>query len=194
MRLLFLSLTLSLVWLFSASFPALAEKITLTDIAGREVEIERPLSRMILGESRMIYFFAVLDKENPFRRIVGWRDDLARFDPEIYAAYLEKYPSIAEIPVFGMIDNSTFSIEQAVSLKPDALLMNLTTRAGIEESGFDKTLDKLGIPLLYVDFRQMDNIEPTLRLMGELVGEQKLAEESANSPIYALKYRFSCFQ
>jgi len=165
MRFIISIMIYSLVWLSSLIAPVWAEKVTLTDIAGREVEIERPLSRMILGESRMVYFFAVLDKENPFRRIVGWRDDLAQFDPEIYAAYLEKYPSIADIPVFGMVSNGTFSIEHAVSLKPDALLMNLTTRAGIEESGFDKTLDKLGIPLIYVDFRQMDNIEPTLRLV-----------------------------
>jgi len=177
MRLIISIMISSLIWLFSLAFPVWAEKVTLTDIAGRAVEIERPLSRMILGESRLIYFFAVLDKENPFHRIVGWRDDLAQFDPEIYAAYLEKYPSIADIPVFGMISNGTFSIEHAVSLKPDALLMNLTSRGGIEESGFDKTLEKLGIPLLYVDFRQMDNIEPTLRLMGELVGEQAKAEE-----------------
>jgi len=167
----------ALLFLVGFSVPSQAERIMLTDIAGRNVEIDRPVKRMILGESRMVYFFAVLNKENPFQHIVGWRDDLAQFDPEIYAAYLEKYPEIADIPVFGMISNGTFSIEHAVSLQPDVILMNLTTRGGIEESGFDKTLDSLGIPLIYVDFRQMDNIEPTLRLMGELTGKQALAEE-----------------
>ncbi len=34
------------------AFPALAEEITLTDIAGREVTLDAPMDRMILGEGR----------------------------------------------------------------------------------------------------------------------------------------------
>jgi len=170
-------IALTLLFLVASPTPSMADKVTLRDIAGRDVEIERPVKRMILGESRMIYFFSVLYKENPFQNIVGWRDDLMKFDPDIYMTYLEKYPEIADIPVFGMVSNGTFSIEHAVSLAPDALLMTITEKGSIEESGFDKTLNKLGIPLIYIDFRQIKNIEPTMLLMGELTGKQALAEK-----------------
>ena len=43
---------------------------------------------LILGEGRQIYFVGALDKNEPFKRIVGWRDDLTKADPESYAAYL----------------------------------------------------------------------------------------------------------
>ncbi|MFW3615445.1 MULTISPECIES: hypothetical protein [Halomonadaceae] len=39
---------------------ALAEQITVTDIAGREVTLEVPVERMILGEGRQIYLLGAL--------------------------------------------------------------------------------------------------------------------------------------
>ena len=44
---------------------ATAETITVTDIAGRVVEVERDPSHVVIGEGRMIYSIALLDQENP---------------------------------------------------------------------------------------------------------------------------------
>lgn len=86
--------------LFAASL-AQADTVTLTDIAGRQVEVETPVQRVILGEGRQAFFTAVLETENPFARVVGWRDDLKQADPDSYAAYQAKFPQIDAIPTFG---------------------------------------------------------------------------------------------
>lgn len=70
------------------------EMISVTDIAGRTVEVKKGAERVILGEGRMIYSVAVLDRENPFERVIGWKDDLIQYDPDAFEKYKVKFPSI----------------------------------------------------------------------------------------------------
>src|SRR3712207_716344 len=72
-----------------------AAKIRITDISNRTVEVAQPVRRMILGEGRQIYLLAALDREEPFGRVVGWRDDFEKADNDGYQLYKEKYPYIA---------------------------------------------------------------------------------------------------
>lgn len=159
--------------------PVHAETVTVTDVTGRSVAVEAPVERVILGEGRQIYFVAALDREAPFSRVVGWRDDLQKADPESYQAYLSLYPEIAKLPTFGGMKDGTFDVEQAVSLDPDVILMNVDAKTATEEAGFIDTLAKVGIPLVYVDFREqpMVNTEPSMRLIGKLFGKEEIAED-----------------
>lgn len=178
MRISAKSAAFALGLLVSAAWPALAEKVTVKDVTGRDVEVNVPVSHVILGEGRQIYFLAALDKENPFQHVVGWRDDLSKADPETYDAYLAKYPDIAKLPTFGGMKDGTFDVEQAVALKPDVILMNIDAKTATEEAGYIEKLAKVGIPLVYVDFREkpMENTEPSMRLMGKLIGKE-IAED-----------------
>ena len=173
------SALLALGLFVSTALPAFADPVVVKDVTGREVEVNVPVRHVILGEGRQIYFLAALDKENPFQHVVGWRDDLPKADPESYAAYLEKYPDIAKLPTFGGMKDGTFDIEQAVALKPDVILMNIDAKTATEEAGYIEKLAKVGIPLVYVDFREkpMENTEPSMRIMGTLMGKEKVAEE-----------------
>lgn len=163
----------------STALPALADTVTIKDVTGRSVEVNTPVKHMILGEGRQIYFLAALDKENPFEHVVGWRDDLPKADPESYDAYLAKYPDIAKLPTFGGMKDGTFDIEQAVALKPNVILMNIDAKTATEEAGYIEKLGKVGIPLVYVDFREkpMENTEPSMRVMGQLMGKEAVAED-----------------
>ena len=76
---------------------ASAEPVTLTDVAGREVTVDAPVDRLILGEGRLIYAVAAIEKGDPFRRVVGWRDDLLKADPATFDVYRAKYPDIDKI-------------------------------------------------------------------------------------------------
>lgn len=59
--------------LFAGATNATAETITVTDIAGRVVDVEKNPGRIVLGEGRMIYSVALLDRNNPFERVIGWK-------------------------------------------------------------------------------------------------------------------------
>lgn len=170
---------LGLAFLALTTKAGLAETATVTDVTGREVQVEVPVRRAILGEGRQIYFVAALEREAPFGRVVGWRDDLAKADPETYAAYLALYPGIADLPTFGGMKDGTFDVEQAVSLRPDVIIMNIDAKSATEEAGYIDTLAKVGIPLVYVDFREepMVHTEPSMRLLGRLFGKEAVAED-----------------
>ncbi len=164
--------------LFAASL-AQADTVTLTDIAGRQVQVETPVQRVILGEGRQAFFTAVLETEDPFARVVGWRDDLREADPDSYAAYLEQFPEIGAIPTFGGFKEGTFDIEQAVSLDPDVMILNLEAKAATDEAGYEEKLAAVGIPIVYVDFREkpFENTMKSMELIGQLYGREDRAAE-----------------
>lgn len=151
---------------------------TVTDLLGRQVNVHVPVRRVILGEGRQLYLVAALDKENPLQRIVGWRKDLIQSDPDTYNAYLRAFPEIADIPTFGGFEDGTFDIEQAISQRPDVIFLNIEAQHATEDARYIEKLGALGIPVVYVDFRNnpMQNTEPTMRLFGQLFGKEARAE------------------
>jgi iron complex transport system substrate-binding protein len=155
------------------------EAVTITDITSRKVTVNVPVERAILGEGRLIYALATLDTKDPFKRVIGWRDDLKRADPQNYGLYAKKYPRIDEIPTFGGIKDGTFDVEQAISLQPDVVIMNLEAKAATEDGGFDKKLAAVGIPIVYIDFREapMKHTEKSMEILGTLTGKEDRAAE-----------------
>jgi iron complex transport system substrate-binding protein len=164
--------------LFSGAALA-TEKKVITDVAGRKVEVSVPVEHVILGEGRQIYFVAALDTDAPFKRVVGWRDDFKKADLDGYNEYLAKFPQMEKLPTFGGMKDGTFDIEQAVALKPDVIIMNIDAKTATEEAGYIEKLGKVGIPLVYVDFREKptENTETSMRVIGELFDKQARAEE-----------------
>lgn len=151
---------------------------TVTDLLGRKVKVQVPVRRVILGEGRQLYLVAALDTDDPTKRIVGWRKDLIQSDPDTWSAYLRMFPKMANIPTFGGFEDGTFDIEQAISLKPDVILMNVEAQRATEDARYTEKLSALGIPVVYVDFRHhpIENTEPTMRLIGKLFGKEARAE------------------
>lgn len=168
----------SALGLFAASL-AQADTVTLTDIAGRQVQVETPVQRVILGEGRQAFFTAVLETEDPFARVVGWREDFKQADPDTYAAYQAKFPEIDTIPTFGGFKEGTFDIEQAVSLNPDVMILNLEAKAATDEAGYEEKLAAVGIPIVYVDFREkpFEHTAKSMELIGQLYGKEERAAE-----------------
>jgi iron complex transport system substrate-binding protein len=169
--------TISLA-LFSADAMA-GETVTITDITGREVEVSVPVERVILGEGRQIYFVAALDTDAPFERVVGWRDDFRKADLDGYNEYLETFPQMEEIPTFGGMKDGTFNLEQAIELHPDVIIMNTEAKSATQESGYIEKLAKVGIPLVYIDFREkpIAHTDQSMRIIGKLFGKDARAEE-----------------
>lgn len=152
---------------------------TVTDLLGRQVQVHVPVRRVILGEGRQLYLVAALDTQNPMQRIVGWRKDLIQSDPDTWSAYVRKFPEMAEIPTFGGFEDGTFDIEQAISQQPDVIILNIEAQHATEDARYIEKLGALGIPVVYVDFRNnpMENTEATMRLFGKLFGKEARAEE-----------------
>ncbi len=151
----------------------------ITDIAGRTVEINLPAKRVLVGEARQIHTIAALTSDHLLDHVVGWRDDFLTKDPDSYAAYVERFPALAELPRFGYVPNNTFDLEAAIALGPDVITLNLESQKVAAESGIEEKAAAAGIAVVYVDFRvdAEKNTETSIRILGKIFGAETKAEE-----------------
>jgi iron complex transport system substrate-binding protein len=157
--------------------PALATQII--DAAGRKIEMDLPAKRVIVGEARQIHVIAALRGDKTFDTVVGWRDDFITKDPDSYKAYVERFPQIAKLPLFGYVPQGDFSLEAAVALSPDVITLNLEAEKSAKESGFEEKAAAAGIKVVYLDFRlnPEKNSENSVRILGQIFGAEPRAEE-----------------
>jgi len=178
-------MALVLAVLIPAAFAGAAEPqqtqapTTLTDLAGRQVTVNAPARRMLLGEGRQLYLIASLEPKDPLANIVAWRTDLMAADPATYAQYLKAFPQLAKLPSFKGQEDSLIDIESAIIQKPDVVLLNLEAMQANKDANYIEKLAALNIPVVYVDFRHrpLENIESTIRLLGKIMGREARGEE-----------------
>ncbi|WP_397449149.1 ABC transporter substrate-binding protein [Pseudomonas sp. NA-150] len=137
-------------WL-AVALPAQAREVT--DVLGRQVKVPDHVERIVLGEGRLIAAVALLDKQNPFARVVGWQNDMRQLDPNTYAAYKAKFPAVDNLPLIGQASEQSVSVEKILSLKPDLAVFSISGHGPTEHSPAADILEKAGIAVIFVDFR-----------------------------------------
>jgi iron complex transport system substrate-binding protein len=156
--------------------------IEVTDLAGRTVKVKQGTERIILGEGRLMYGTGILDRDNPFRRVVGWAEDMILYDPGTYRKFKEKFPQAETIPRFGSAYSGDFSAEKAIALNAELVVLPLLGYYRAAETGILDQLGKAGVPAVFIDFREKltENTVPSLTLLGEIFGREKEAAEFRN--------------
>ncbi|MGE7470991.1 ABC transporter substrate-binding protein [Bosea sp. NPDC003192] len=156
---------------------ARAQAIRVTDIAGREIVLAQPAKRIVLGAWVSLDALSLLHPD-PVGLLAGWAEAGANaIQPTILRS---KFPAIDKVPVIGKGSFETISIEAVIAQKPDLVLLSRfdAFRFGAEAApGLDQ-LAAAGIPVAIVDFflDPLRNTEPSLRLLGKLLGREAQAE------------------
>lgn len=185
------------IWLTSvcaavAGVPASAtpdSAVRLTDLAGREVVVPQPVTRILLGEGRLLNALAVLEGPALTERLVALPDDLERVDPGSHAQYLAAFPMLATIPRVGHGASDGFDLEQALMLRPDLAVFS---RAGHGPAARDKRLveqlERAGVAVLFVDFREdpLTNTPPSMLALGQALGREAVARRFVDAYAAAL--------
>ncbi|QUY49304.1 ABC transporter substrate-binding protein [Serratia plymuthica] len=174
MRNPFVLLLLSLLF---GVFSAQAKMVT--DITGRQVKVPDNPQRIVLGESRMLYTLALLEPGNPAQRVVGWPEDMARYDAQSWQLYTQKFPQIKAIPSISKGNFLQVNVENLIQLKPDLVILARYAREEGDSSFLLTALNKAGIAVIYVDLRVdlLNNTVPSVRLLGEVLNRQQRAEQ-----------------
>lgn len=150
----------------------------VTDVLGRTVDVPANVTRVVLGEGRLISAFALLDKDAPFQRIVGWQNDLKLLDAHTYNAYVAKFPTVKDIPLIGQASEQSVSAEQILSLKPDLAVFSISGHGPTEHSPVADVLAKAGVPVLFVDFRlnPVQGTHTSMTALGQALGRETQAK------------------
>ncbi|MBW8724208.1 MAG: ABC transporter substrate-binding protein [Inquilinus limosus] len=167
---------------FLVSIPARAEwPVTVTDAAGRQVTVPHQPRAVLLGAGINLVALALLDPD-PVSLLAGWADDTRRYDPGLYAAFLARFPQLAEVPVVGGGTDESFSLEKALTVGADLAIFG-AWQAETEQGR--QILDRLtaaGVPAVVVDFnhRPLANTAPGMRLLGRVLGREDRANAFAD--------------
>ena len=98
------------------------ERIVVTDVAGREVEIKGPVKKVIVnwsGGGGAFMTMSALLGEEVGDYIVGWGNSLPDYRFDMYEHYRSIVPKLNDIVNVGNVEKGTFNTERAPSLKPD---------------------------------------------------------------------------
>jgi iron complex transport system substrate-binding protein len=159
-----------LIALFAlAATPALAR--TVTDSAGRQVEIPDKISRVFAAgppASTLLYVLAP-------QMMSGW----VRAPRQAEKPFL--LPAVRDLPELGRLTGrgNTLNLERLVADKPD-LIVDFGTINDTYRSLADRVQAQTGIPYLLIDGR-FENTPAALRLLADVLGVQQRGEALARA-------------
>lgn len=172
------------VVLFASLLPVLAfAEIRVVDLAGREVVLDSPADKVILGEGRFMAVLGILGVKNPVSHVAAMMDEFRRFDPDSFARYRQAFPGIDEIPTFGQTSEDTVSVERAILANPDVAIFGLQGHGpGARSKHIIDQLTQAGIPVVFIDFRQqpLENTARSVEIFGKVLGMEKQAAAFVN--------------
>jgi len=156
-----------------------AEALTITDVLGRKVEVNGNAQRIVLGEGRLFFALALLDRDNPFQRVVGWQNDVRLLDPHTFDVYAQRFPQVKQIPLIGQASEQSVSAEQILALKPDLAVFSIAGEGPTQHSPIADILAAAGVPEVFVDFRvhPIEGVRTSLTALGAALGRQAEADQ-----------------
>ena len=153
--------------------------ITVTDLSNRQVEIKQEPKRIVLQDGRDLFTLALLDRADPFQRIVAWNNIVKRSDPNTWHVFENQWPKTANQATdmkFG--DDGDLNLEAVVAARPDLLIFQTRARASLENAGVAQKLAALNIPVLFVDsdLDPVVNSQKTVTLLGQVLNRETEAK------------------
>ena len=164
-------LAASFLSVFFIAPSATAAERTITDVIGREVKVDLPAKRVVLG----FYFedYMAVGGEKAYDSVVGIsREAWEGWVPANWKMHLAHRASLADIADVGEVEAQTFSVEKVLSLNPDLVILADWQYKAL---GLDADrLEEEGIPVVVVDYnaQTVERHVASTRLFGELTGQQ----------------------
>jgi len=150
-----------------------AAPITLTDITGRTVTLDKPATRLLIDDGRFLVALSLI-MDDPVSVLAAWPRDLNRIGPETYREFVERFPAL-ETVAKAASSSGTFSVEQALAAAPDLAVFSLQSRPSDAELA---QLEAAGVRYVLIDFfvKPLQNLVPSLRMLAAATGHVDKAE------------------
>ncbi|WP_160008872.1 ABC transporter substrate-binding protein [Rhizobium sp. 18055] len=146
--------------------------IIINDLKGRTVTLEKPASRLLVDDGRLILALSFLT-DDPVRLIAAWPHDVDRFGRELYATYQQKFPAIETLPK-STSNAQDMLVEQVMAAKPDLVVLSLYSHPAEQQI---EQLHQAGIPVVFIDFvvDPAANSDQSLAILGRIIGREAAA-------------------
>ena len=152
--------------------------LTVTDLDGRQVTLAKEPQRIILQDGRDIMTLALLDRDNPFKRLVAWNNLAKKQDVATWQMLKTTWPQSATILDMGFSDKGNVDLESVIARQPDLMIAQLRARPALMESGVIDKLSALHVPVLFVDYEiaPAKDTAPSIDLLGKVLNRESQAK------------------
>ncbi|MDD1723510.1 MAG: iron ABC transporter substrate-binding protein [Methanospirillum sp.] len=147
---------------------------TVTDSLGRNVVIPEEVDSVICSGAGALRYLTYLQMQD---KIIGV-DSIDAGEPA-GRPYAIAHPEFQDKPMTGDFKGSghgSDNLEGIISLHPDVIIKTYESPENVE-----KEEEKLGIPIIYLEYGDVgvyrDQMYKSLRILGEVMGAEKRAEE-----------------
>lgn len=169
-----------LAWVALAAAHAQQGAVTVTDLAGRTVQVPARVERILLGEGRLLPALAVFERDDPARRLVAMMGEFEKLDAPGYAQWARRFPQLDKVPRVGRTSSGSFSEEQAIALRPQLAILGLAGGHGPSERDRETLarLEAAGVAVVFIDLRHdpLGNTPRSMALLGEVLGRKAEAD------------------
>ncbi|WP_294901191.1 ABC transporter substrate-binding protein [Tatumella sp. UBA2305] len=163
--------------------------LTVKDMDNQTVVINHEPQRIILQDGRDIMALALLDRDNPFARVVTWNNLIKKQDSQEWALLRKTWPQAAAIPDMGQSDQGNVDPETVIASHPDLLIAQLRAKPVLEQTGVLKRFRELHIPVLFLDYElhPIQDTVPSITLLGKVLNKEQNAKEFTDFYLSRLK-------
>lgn len=145
----------------------------LKDLRGRPV---RPLGdggKLSIDDGRYLIALSLIHPD-PVSLLAAWSGDINRIGPEMYAGFVEKFPTLASVPKIAQ-SGQAFNAEAVLAARPSTAVVSLDSGPSDEQAA---QLEGAGISVAFIDFfaHPFENQARSLALLGGLIGRADQAE------------------
>lgn len=144
----------------------------LTDLRDRPLSIATPAGKLSIDDGRYLIALSLIHPD-PVGVLAAWAGDVNRISPEMYAAFVEKSPTLATLPKTPS-SAGDFDVEAVLAAGPNVAVVSLgsgPTDAQVSQ------LEAAGVTVAFIDFftHPFENQARSLSLLGRLVGREEQA-------------------
>ncbi|MGR5943899.1 ABC transporter substrate-binding protein [Enterobacter sp. C4G1] len=152
--------------------------VKVKDLDNRSVTIEHEPQRIILQDGRDIFTLALLERDNPFAKVVAWNNLPKKQDTESWNVLKRKWPEAEKILDMKFSDQGNVDLETVISRQPDLMIAQLRAKPSLVQTGVLAKLEALHIPVVFVDYElhPVQNTLPSIALLGKVMGQTDRAQ------------------
>lgn len=163
----------------SAQAMATTYPLTLTDTSGQSLTIKQEPKRIVVQDGRDILTLALLDRADPFARLVAWNNLLKKSDGETWKILRNKWPEANGIIDMGFSDKGEVNLESVIAKQPDLMVAQLRSKPSLSQTGVLDKLKALNIPVLFIDtmLKPVENTPKSIKLLGETLNRESEAKQ-----------------
>ena len=163
--------------------------LTVTDTAGQTVTLKQEPKRLIVQDGRDILALALLDRQDPFARVVAWNNLLKKSDGATWQLLDQKWPAAKKILDMGFSDKGEVNLESVIAERPDLRVAQLRAKPSLTETGVLEKMKALNVPVLFIDtmLKPVEDTPKSITLLGEVLNREQ--EAKAYTDFYQQHYQ-----